>query len=66
MLAMRGDLVARGADFQNAWRGDIRPRLFLPVPGCPPATSPNVPSCSYNRTVDLGNYGRPWAWIPRF
>lgn len=66
MLAMRGDLLARGADFQNGWRGDVRPRIFLPVPGCPPANSPNVPACSYNRTVDLGSYGRPWEWIPRF
>jgi len=66
MKAMRNDLVARGADFQNGWRGDMRPRLFLPVPGCPPATSANVPACSYNRTVDLGNYGQPWQWIVRF
>ena len=66
MKAMRNDLVARGADFQNGWRGDMRPRIFLPVPGCPPATSPNVPQCSYNRTVDLGMYGEPWQWIPRF
>jgi len=66
MKAMRNDLVARGADFQNGWRGDMRPRIFLPVPGCPPATSANVPPCSYNRTVDLGNYGEPWQWILRF
>ena len=66
MLAMRGDLLARGADFQNGWRGDLRPRLFLPVPGCPPANRPDVPPCSYNRTVDLGQYGREWDWIPRF
>jgi hypothetical protein len=25
-----------------------------------------VPGCSYDRTVDLGNYGGPWQWIPRF
>jgi len=66
MLAMRGDLLAHGADFQNGWRGDVRPRIFLPVPGCPIANRPDVPGCSYNRTVDLGNYGGPWQWIPRF
>jgi hypothetical protein len=66
MWAMRADLNARGADFQNAWRGDIRPRLFLPVPGCPSTTNANAPGCSYNRTVDLGNYGGGWQWIPRF
>lgn len=66
LRAMRGDVLARGADFQNGWRGDMRPRIFLPVPGCPPANSPNVPECSYNRTVDLGDWGREWQWIPRF
>jgi len=66
LRAMRGDVLARGADFQNGWRGDMRPRIFLPVPGCPPANNPNVPECSYNRAVDLGDYGREWQWIPRF
>ena len=65
MLVLRPELNAMGADYQNAWRGDPRPRLFLPVPGCPPASSPNVPDCSYNRTVDLGDFGGPWLWIPR-
>jgi hypothetical protein len=65
MHAMRADLVARGADFQNGWRGDVRPRLFLPVPGCPIANRPDVPACSYDRTVDLGNYGQEWRWIVR-
>ena len=66
MHAMRGELLAHGSDFQNGWRGDLRPRIFLPVPGCPIANRPDVPLCSYNRTVDLGSYGRPWEWIPRF
>ncbi|MBY0494616.1 MAG: hypothetical protein K2Y23_10405 [Cyanobacteria bacterium] len=66
MRAMRGDLLARGADFQNGWRGDMRPRIFLPVPGCPIANRPDVPLCSYDRTVDLGRYGGAWDWIPRF
>jgi hypothetical protein len=66
LRAMRGDVVARGADFQNGWRGDMRPRIFLPVPGCPPASSPGVPDCSYNRTVDLGDWGGAWQWVPRF
>ena len=65
MAALRGDLVARGADWQNGWRGDYRPRIFLPVPNCPPATSPTVPDCSYSRTVDLGDVGAPWQWVPR-
>ena len=65
MHAMRAELVARGADFQNGWRGDVRPRLFLPVPGCPVANRPDVPPCSYDRTVDLGNYGQEWRWIVR-
>jgi hypothetical protein len=63
---MRGDLLAHGSDFQNGWRGDMRPRMVLPVPGCPIANRPDVPLCSYNRTVDLGNYGGAWQWDPRF
>jgi hypothetical protein len=65
MQALRGELLAQGADFQNGWRGDLRPRLFLPVPGCPIANRPDVPACSYSRTVDLGNYGQEWRWIQR-
>ncbi len=65
MAAMRGDLLARGADWQNGWRGDYRPRVFLPVPNCPPASSPTVPDCSYSRTVDVGDVGGAWQWIPR-
>jgi hypothetical protein len=65
MNVLRPDMVSRGADFQNGWRGDMRPRLFLPVPGCPPASQPNVPACSYGRTIDLGNTGGPWQWVVR-
>ena len=66
LRAMRADLLSHGSDFQNGWRGDMRPRLFLPVPGCPIANRPDVPLCSYDRTVDLGSYGGPWEWLPRF
>lgn len=65
MKVARPEINARGADFQNGWRGDLRPRVFLPVTGCPPATRADVPPCSYNRTVDLGQYGEPWQWIKR-
>ena len=65
MAALRPDLVARGADWQNGWRGDYRPRIFLPVPNCPAPTNPNPPDCTYSRTVDLGDVGGPWQWIPR-
>jgi hypothetical protein len=65
MRAMREDLLARGADFQNGWRGDYRPRLFLPVAGCPIANRPDVPACSYSRTIDVGRYGREWEWVVR-
>jgi hypothetical protein len=64
--AMRSELLAHGSDLQNGWRGDYRPRIFLPVPGCPIANRPGVPLCSYDRTVDLGHYGGPWQWEPRF
>ena len=64
--AMRGQLLSHGSDLQNGWRGDYRPRIFLPVPGCPIANRPDVPLCSYDRTVDLGSYGGAWEWLPRF
>jgi hypothetical protein len=66
--ATRGDLLAVEADWQNAWRGDIRARMFLPVPGCNPtaANNPSPPSCAFNRTVDVGNIGQTWQWVVRY
>jgi hypothetical protein len=65
MATLRPDLNALGAEWQNGWRGDYRPRLFLPVPGCPGnAISPTAPDCAYNRTVDVEANG-VWAWIVR-
>ncbi len=60
--ALRPELNAMGADWQNGWRGDPRPRIFLPVPNCPSATNPSPPPCAYSRTVDLGDWGGPWKW----
>jgi len=65
MAALRPDLVARGADWQNGWRGDYRPRIFLPVPNCPAPTNPNPPDCTYSRTIDMGDVGGAWQWFPR-
>lgn len=65
LWALRLELNPLGADFQNGWRGDIRPRLFLPVPDCPPATLADAPECAYSRTVDVGHYGDRWQWIIR-
>jgi hypothetical protein len=62
---LRPELNAMGADWQNGWRGDPRPRLFLPVPGCPSPTNPSPPACAYSRTVDVGDYGGPWIWFYR-
>ena len=62
---LRPELNAMGADWQNGWRGDPRPRIFLPVPGCPSATNPSPPACAYSRTVDVGDYGGVWQWIYR-
>jgi hypothetical protein len=66
LATMRTDINAVGADWQNGWRGDYRPRIYLPVPNCPPATSADAPACSYDRAVDLGDWDGPWLWIPRF
>jgi hypothetical protein len=68
MQALRGDLLAVGADWQNGWRGDLRARIYLPVPNCPPPSSPTAPACSYTRAVDVGEngVGAPWSWVPRY
>ena len=65
LSVLRNDLVARGADWQNGWRGDYRPRIFLPVPNCPPPSQPNPPGCAYSRTIDVGDYGGAWQWLDR-
>ncbi len=65
LAALRPDLNARGADWQNGWRGDYRPRIFLPVPGCPSAMTPDPPACAYDRTVDIGDWNGGWQWLPR-
>jgi hypothetical protein len=68
LSATRADLLAVDADWQNGWRGDLRARIFLPVPGCngTAANNPNPPSCAFDRTVDVGNIGETWRWIQRF
>jgi len=69
LIVLRPDVNAAGAEFQNAFRGDsqMRPRLFLPVPGCPGTAVNNgsPPGCAFNRTVDVGNFGGSWQWVPR-
>jgi hypothetical protein len=67
MGALRADLLANGADWQNGWRGDYRARLFLPVRNCPPASSPTAPPCAYSRPVDVGEngLGNAWSWVVR-
>ena len=65
LALLRPDINARGADWQNGWRGDYRPRIFLPVPGCPSAMTPNPPPCAYSRTVDIGDWNGVWQWTER-
>ena len=67
LARMRADINAKGADWQNGWRGDYRPRLQVPVPGCPPPTAgANAPPCTWDRAIDLGDWGGPWKWVPRY
>lgn len=68
MQATRPDLLAVGADWQNGWRGDLRARIYLPVPNCPPPSNPSAPACAYSKFVDVGEngLGNPWSWVPRF
>jgi hypothetical protein len=65
--ATRADLLAVDADWQNGWRGDMRARIFLPVPGCngTAANNPSPPTCAFGRTVDVGNIGQTWQWVVR-
>ncbi len=67
LAATRGDFLAVDADWQNGWRGDLRARLFLPVPGCngTAANNPSPPTCAFGRTVDVGNIGQTWQWVVR-
>ena len=67
LSATRADFLAVDADWQNGWRGDLRARLFLPVPGCngTAANNPNPPTCAFGRTVDVGNIGQTWQWVVR-
>ena len=68
MAALRSALNSVGADWQNGWRGDYRTRIYLPTGFCPPPVNPDVPGCSYEKAVDVGEngMGQPWTWVPRF
>lgn len=68
LQATRADLLAVEADWQNGWRGDLRARIFLPVPGCNPtaANNGNPPACAFDHTVDVGNIGQTWQWVVRY
>lgn len=68
MAALRSSLNSVGADWQNGWRGDYRTRIYLPTGFCPPPVGPDVPGCSYEKSVDVGEngMGQPWSWVPRF
>ena len=50
MNVLRPDLLAVDSDWQNGWRGDVRPRIFLPVSGCngTAANNPNPPNCAFH------------------
>ena len=50
------DLTAAQVLIQRTSAGTVRPRLYLPT---------GNPNNLYGRTVDLGDYDRPWQWIPR-
>lgn len=63
LQALRPAVNARGGDFQNGWRGDLRPRLFLPNPPYAPAYLSSAPPQSYARYHDLGQWGGAWEWI---
>lgn len=53
----KDDVEAIGCEWQHTSGGELRPRLFLPVP---PGADP------YGRAYDVGLYGQPWDWIKRY
>jgi hypothetical protein len=53
---MEPDLVAVGIILQKSGAGEIRGRLYLPT---------GNPSNLFGRSVDTGNFGGPWQWLPR-
>ena len=55
MLALDPDLVAANVIQETDSARNPRGRLYLP----------NTSSDKFARSVDLGNFGRPWQWIPR-
>lgn len=52
----RADIEALGAEWQHYSSGELRPRLYLPVP---------AGADHYSRPVDVGLYGEPWTWLKR-
>ena len=55
LLALDPDLVAANVIQETDSARNPRGRLYLP----------NTSSDKFARSVDLGNFGRPWQWIPR-
>ena len=55
LSAMEADLVAVGIQVQKNSGGEPRGRIYLPVTG----------GDRFARAVDLGDFGRPWQWMPR-
>ena len=53
--ALEPDLVAVGIQVQKTSGGAIRGRIYLPVTG----------GDRFARAVDLGDFGKPWQWLPR-
>jgi hypothetical protein len=56
LAAMEPDLTTAGVLVQKTSAGQIRPRIYLPT---------GNPNNLYGRTVDLGDLGKPWQWLPR-
>jgi hypothetical protein len=56
LVTLEPDMTAAQVLIQRTSAGTLRPRLYLPT---------GNPNNLYGRTVDLGDIGRPWQWIPR-
>jgi len=56
LAAIEPQLKEAGVELQRNSAGEIRGRLYLPVP--PGADR-------YGRAVDIGSFGEPWKWVVR-
>ena len=68
LVRTREALNKNGADWQFGSLGNLRPRIHCPVEGFPLPfnTQPFPPNESFSKPIDVGDFGGPWVWVPRW